>query len=232
MLSHLSIQNLAIADQADVEFRAGLNVITGETGAGKSMLADALNLVLGERADKSVIRAGETQCRVEAVFSLRDTGTLDALLEEAGLPPCEEGSLFIRRVIAATGAGRIIVNDTPCTLQILKHLGTLLVDMHGPHEHQSLLDAAFQREVLDAYCHLDADRNTFTTCYRTLQSLQAERQRLDGPADDTATRLDLLAFQIRELDDADLDHTDEEELRQEPPTPPVSSNSRKRYATP
>jgi len=215
MLSHLQIRNLAIVDHVEVEFRAGLNVITGETGAGKSMLADALNLVLGGRADKSVIRAGEAQCQVEAAFSLHDTTALDAVLDEVGIAPCEDGTLIVRRVISSTGAGRIIVNDAPATLQILKRLGTLLVDMHGPHEHQSLLDPAFQREVLDAYGHLENERDAYAETYRALLELQAERRRLDGPDQDTEARLDLLAFQIRELEEADLEHTDEEDLRQE-----------------
>ncbi len=215
MLSHLSIHNLAIADQVNVEFQNGLNIITGETGAGKSMLVDALNLVLGERADKSIIRSGESQCRVDASFFLKDSCVLDSLLEEVGLAPCEDGMLVIRRVISNSGSGRIIVNDTPATLQLLKRLGRLLVDMHGPHEHQSLLEASFQRDILDAYCHLGPDRQAFSESYRSLLALKAEHQRLNGPSEDTAARLDLLAFQIRELEDAELDKTDEEELRQE-----------------
>ncbi len=215
MLSNLRIRNLAIVDQVQIEFHPGLNVITGETGAGKSMLADALDLVLGGRADKSVIRAGEAQCQVEAAFSLHDTAALDAVLEEAGIGGCEDGALIIRRVIAAAGAGRIVVNDAPATLLILKRLGTLLVDMHGPHEHQSLLDSAFQREVLDAYGRLDKECGSYAETYRALLALQAARKLLDGPDQDTAARLDLLTFQIRELEEADLENTSEEDLRQE-----------------
>jgi len=215
MLSQLRIRNLAIVDEARVEFMPGLNVITGETGAGKSMLADALNLILGERADKSVIRAGEPQCQVEAAFALDDSAGVDAVLEAAGLPPCEDGVLLIRRVVAAAGAGRMLVNDSPVTLQVLRQLGTLLVDMHGPHDHQSLLVPAFQRDVLDAYGHLEGELATFGEAYRQLLDLQAARQRLDGPDQDTAARIDLLAFQIKELEAADLEHTDEEELLQE-----------------
>lgn len=215
MLSHLRIRNLAIVDEVQVGFTPGLNVITGETGAGKSMMADALNLILGERADKSLIRTGEEQCLVEAAFAMGDTAGLDAVLEEAGLAPCDEGNLIIRRVIAMSGAGKIVVNDSPATLQILKRLGSLLVDMHGPHEHQSLLDPAYQRDVLDAYGHLASDHAAYSDAYRGLLDLQAARQQLNGPDQDTATRLDMLAFQIKELEEADLEHTDEEELRQE-----------------
>ncbi len=215
MLSNLHIRNLAIVDEVKVGFNPGLNVITGETGAGKSMLADALNLILGERADKSIIRSGETQCQVEALFSLPSTVALDAVLEEVGLSPCDEGNLIIRRVISASGAGRIIVNDAPATLQILKRLGTLLVDMHGPHEHQSLLDPTFQREVLDAYGHLTPTVEAYAALYLNLLDLQAARRVIDGPDQATAAQLDMLRFQITELDAADLEHTDEEALRQE-----------------
>jgi len=215
MLSHLRIRNLAIVDEVQAEFMPGLNVITGETGAGKSMLADALNLILGERADKSVIRAGESQCQVEAAFTLGDTAGVDAVLDAAGLPPCEEGMLIVRRVIATAGAGRMMVNDSPVTLQVLRQLGELLVDMHGPHEHQSLLVPAFQRDVLDAYGHLEGELAAYAEAYRRLLDLQAARQHLDGPDQDTAARIDLLAYQIRELEEADLAHTDEEDLQQE-----------------
>jgi len=215
MLSNLRIRNLAIVDEVKVGFSPGLNVITGETGAGKSMLADALNLILGERADKSIIRSGETQCQVEALFSLASTAALDSVLEEAGLSPCDEGNLIIRRIVASSGAGKIIVNDSPATVQILKRLGMLLVDMHGPHEHQSLLDPTFQRDVLDAYGHLTAAVEAYATVYRKLLDLQADRRAIDGPDQETAARLDMLRFQITELDAADLEHTDEDALRQE-----------------
>ncbi|HAS81390.1 MAG TPA: DNA repair protein RecN [Verrucomicrobia bacterium] len=215
MLSNLHIRNLAIVDEVKVGFSPGLNVITGETGAGKSMLADALNLILGERADKSIIRSGETQCQVEALFSLASTAALDSVLEEAGLSPCDEGNLIIRRIVASSGAGKIIVNDSPATVQILKRLGMLLVDMHGPHEHQSLLDPTFQRDVLDAYGHLTAAVEAYATVYRKLLDLQADRRAIDGPDQETAARLDMLRFQITELDAADLEHTDEDALRQE-----------------
>lgn len=215
MLSHLRIRNLAIVDAVQAEFMPGLNVITGETGAGKSMLADALNLILGERADKSIIRAGESQCQVEAAFALTDSADIDAVLESAGLPPCEEGTLLIRRVIATAGAGRTMVNDSPVTLQVLRRIGERLVDMHGPHEHQSLLLPAFQREVLDAYGHLEAELATYGETYHQLLDLQAARQRLDGPGQDTAARIDLLAYQIKELEAAELEQTDAEALLQE-----------------
>ncbi len=214
MLACLRVRNLAIVDEVRVEFGPGLNVITGETGAGKSILADALNLVLGERAEKSVIRAGESQCQVEAVFSLADPGPINAALADAGLDPCEDGNLVIRRVITPA-AGKIVVNDSPATLQTLRRIGMLLVDMHGPHEHQSLLDSAFQREVLDAYGHLECERDACRCAWQALLALQADRDRLDDPGQNVAAQLDLLAFQIGEIEGAGLDAGDEEALLQE-----------------
>lgn len=215
MLSTLRIQNLAIVDQVHVDFAMGLNVITGETGAGKSMLADALSLILGDRADKSIIRSGTEHCQVEAVFSVTPDQGIDAILEETGLPACDDTMLVIRRRISSTEASRIYVNDAPATLQVLKRLGDLLVDLHGPHEHQSLLSSAFQRDVLDAFGHLAETRGRVANAFQHLQDLRSQRCTLDGPDEDVAERLDLLAFQIHELEQADLETTDEEELEQE-----------------
>jgi DNA repair protein RecN (Recombination protein N) len=151
MLEQLKIRNLAIAETVEVQFSGGLNVITGETGAGKSLLVNALNLILGERADKTLIRAGAQDCTVEGAFALQDAAAVDAVLEALGVAPCEDGRLIIRRVISSSGSGRNLVNDSSTTLQTLKRLGSLLVDLHGPHDHQSLLDQSFQLQILDSY---------------------------------------------------------------------------------
>src|SRR6056297_1213011 len=116
MLSRLRVKNLALVENIVVDFKAGLNIITGETGAGKSILIGALNLLLGERADKSVIRTGEDACGAEAVFDLEDAGEVDAVLDEYGLDPCEDGQLVIRRIVKASGSGQNLVNDTAVTL--------------------------------------------------------------------------------------------------------------------
>ena len=138
MLTRLSVRNLAIVESADVEFDAGLNVITGETGAGKSVLMGALGLVLGARADASTVRDGAKEARIEAEF--RAPASVDAFLEELGLPACEDGVLIVRRTISASGGGRVHVNDAASTVQTLKGLGKLLVDVHGPNDHHSLLE--------------------------------------------------------------------------------------------
>ena len=134
MLKQLRVRNLALAENVAVEFQPGLNILTGETGAGKSILVGALALVLGERADKSLIRTGEEQCSAEAVFELPDPKEINRVLDGLGLAPCEEGELVLRRTVRASG-GQNLVNDSPVTLQALRQLGELLVDMHGPHDH-------------------------------------------------------------------------------------------------
>ena len=148
MLRRLTIRNLAVVDDLQVGFGDGLNVITGETGAGKSLLMGALRLLLGERADRSLIRTGESQCTVLAEFGLSNSQAVNKVLEGLGHEPCEGGLLIIRRVITES-ASRNLVNDEPVTLQVLKRLGEVLVDMHGPYDHQSLLDPV-------SYTHLRA----------------------------------------------------------------------------
>ncbi|MBT7069140.1 MAG: AAA family ATPase, partial [Verrucomicrobia bacterium] len=189
MLQTLRVKNLAIVENIRVDFADGLNVITGETGAGKSVVVGALGLILGERADKSLIRSGEERCGVEAFFQLADSGEVDTLLEDLGLDPCEDGVLVIRRLVAATGSGKILINDAPATVQALKRLGTLLVDMHGPHDHQSLLSPAFQLDLLDAYGHLWPARAAYEKLYAAMRELEERRGALDGDDTDTAAQI-------------------------------------------
>lgn len=215
MLTNLRIKNLAVVDDVSIVFSDGLNVITGETGAGKSMLADALQLVLGERADKSLIRTGENSSLAEAAFHLADTADIDAVLTEAGLEPCMEGALIIRRTIAANGPSRVFINDSPASVQLLRKIGNHLVDMHGPHEHQSLLDPVYQREILDAYGKHHTLLAAYRDPYEKLLQLEAELDSFNTSDGDTAAQLDLLDYQIQELEQADLENTDEAALLEE-----------------
>jgi DNA repair protein RecN (Recombination protein N) len=212
MLTHLSVKNLAIVEAADAAFGAGLNIITGETGAGKSVLMGALDLVLGGRADRSAVREGASEAWVEASFSLTDARAVDALLGEAGLPPCEEGALLVRRSVAAAGAGRCLVNDTPATVQTLRRLGTLLVDIHGPYDHQSLLDPDFQRDVLDAYGHCAPQCAACAEAWQTLHALENRLRELQGGTDDVAAETDRLQYVVDEISRAGLTDEDEEDL--------------------
>ena len=137
-----------------LQLQPGYNAITGETGAGKSIIIGALNLVLGERADRTLIRSGSDSCSVEAVFDSPWRKNTSELLESNGLEPCVDHQLLLKRVFTAAGANRQFINGSPATLQTLAALGQGLVDMHGPHEHQSLLHPAKQLDILDSFALL------------------------------------------------------------------------------
>jgi DNA repair protein RecN (Recombination protein N) len=204
MLSSIKVRNLAIVEKAAVEFGSGLNVITGETGAGKSIIMGALSLVLGDRADKSLLRTGETQCVVEAEFQLPDSSSVDAILEELAMDPCEDGCLTIRRTVTATGSGKNIINDCSATVQTLKKIGDLLVDMHGPHDHQSLLSNDFQTDILDSHGNLWKQRAKYDEKYREWLEIELHRSGLEGDDDTVEQQIDLLQYQIKEIEDAAL----------------------------
>lgn len=208
MLTRLSVRNLAIVESADVEFGGGLTVITGETGAGKSVLMGALELVLGARADASTVRDGAKEARIEAEFAV--PGVVDAFLDAAGLPPCEDGVLLVRRAISATGGGRVHVNDAATTVQTLRALGKLLVDVHGPNDHQSLLEEGFQRGVLDAHGRLDT--SAYAVAWTRLADLRAQRADLQGDDADVAETCERLRYAVDELDAAQLTPEDDDEL--------------------
>ena len=208
MLTRLSVRNLAIVESADVEFDAGLNVITGETGAGKSVLMGALGLVLGARADASTVRDGAKEARIEAEF--RAPASVDAFLEELGLPACEDGVLIVRRTISASGGGRVHVNDAASTVQTLKGLGKLLVDVHGPNDHHSLLEEPFQRGVLDAYGRIDGAK--YASAWARLAGLRDEIASLQGDSADVAEEVERLRYAVDELDGAELTAEDDTEL--------------------
>ncbi len=215
MLQLLRIRNFAIVEDVAAEFEPGLNVITGETGAGKSILIGALNLLLGERADRQAIRSGEDQCMAQAVFQLGDPERANALLEELGIEPCEEGALLVQRTVSAAGAGKIFVNNAPATVQTLKTLGDLLVDMHGPHDHQSLLRADFQLDLLDAYGGHGSALAAYRGLYAGLAAANREIAALRGSGPDLDAQRDLLAYQIREIEEAELVGVDETALQDE-----------------
>ena len=208
MLTRLSVRNLAIVESADVEFGGGFTVITGETGAGKSVLMGALELVLGARADASTVRDGAKEARIEAEFAV--PGVVDAFLDAAGLPPCEDGVLLVRRAISATGGGRVHVNDAATTVQTLRALGKLLVDVHGPNDHQSLLEEGFQRGVLDAHGRLDT--SAYAAAWARLADLRAQRADLQGDDADVAETCERLRYAVDELDAAQLTPEDDDEL--------------------
>ncbi len=213
MLRELFIQNLAIIEQARIEFRPGLNVLTGETGAGKSLLVGALELVLGERAKGEWIRSGTEEARVEAVFDLPDNPELLAVLDEAGLAT-EEG-LVVRRTVHRSGKNRIYINDRASTLGLLETLGRALVDIHGQHEHQSLLHARRHLELVDLFGgHLPL-RNRVAEGVRRLRDLQGALTLMEEEHRRRVSERDLAAFQCQEISGARLRTGEEEDLERE-----------------
>jgi len=211
MLTLLKIRNLALVDELAWELGAGLIGVTGETGAGKSVIVGALKLVLGERADKSLIRTGEDQCLVEAVFELTHTAGINPILEEGGLPPCDDNQLIVRRTIGQS-ASRQFVNDSPVTLALLKRLGEHLVDLHGPHDHQSLLSADRQLAMLDAYAGSENQLATYHETYRAWRTKHAALEELRNAENATEHEIDLLKHQISEIDAAQLNPAEEQDL--------------------
>jgi DNA repair protein RecN (Recombination protein N) len=210
MLTTLRIKNLALVADLTLDLQPGYNVITGETGAGKSVLIGALSLVLGERADRALIRGGSDSCSVEAVFDVGRLKTpLTAFLEENGLEPCEDHQLVLKRTFTAAGSNRQFVNGSPTTLNALATIGEWLVDIHGPHEHQSLLHPARQLAILDAFGSLDASREAFAQLVRRRAAIEAEKAALIVDEKTYAQQLDLLRFQVQEISAARLQPDEE-----------------------
>ncbi|MFZ5807189.1 MAG: DNA repair protein RecN [Verrucomicrobiota bacterium] len=211
MLRCLRIKNLAVIDDLTWELESGFNILTGETGAGKSILIDAFNLLLGERADKTLIRDGADQCVVEA--ELRAPRRVKKLLEEHGIES-DIDPLILKRIFTSQGQNRQFINGSPTTLQALKKLGDFLVDIHGPHDHQSLLSSEAQRAALDAFGKIDLEKYQQLYREQTFDRAQLEEFK-STESGDWATRLDFLQFQIQEIEQAHLRPEEEEQLERE-----------------
>jgi DNA repair protein RecN (Recombination protein N) len=206
MLTTLRIKNLALVADLTVEFQEGLNVITGETGAGKSILLGALNLVLGQRADRTLIRSGQDSCTVEAVFESQRLPTpLTPFLAENGLEPCQDNQLVLKRTFTQAGTNRQFVNGSPTTLNTLAALGDWLVDMHGSHDHQSLLHPAKQLAFLDDYGKLNRWVDAYAQLLQQREALEVAKAELVLDEKTYAQQLDLLRFQTQEIAAAKLD---------------------------
>src|SRR5213596_1402389 len=177
-LTLLRIKNLALVEELEWQMGPGFLAITGETGAGKSIIIGALQLLLGERADKSLIRTGADLCTVEAVFSGNSLRKLNPELVEAGVEPCEN-DLILKRTLSSTGTNRQFINGSPTTLSVLKNLGDKLVDLHGAHDHQSLLSPERQLSLLDSFARAEQQLEEYRKNYRQLQTLLAEHATLN-----------------------------------------------------
>ena len=211
VLSLLRIKNLALVEELEWQMTPGFVAVTGETGAGKSIIIGALQLLLGERADKSLIRTGADLCTVEAVFTGRDLQKLNPELVEAGIEPCED-DLIIKRSFSAAGGTRQFINGSPTTLSILKKLGDELVDLHGPHDHQSLLSPETQLSLLDSFARAEEELEEYRKHYRQLQALLAEHAALDTAETAREQELDLVRHQVAEINSANLVADEEEEI--------------------
>ncbi len=198
MLRHLHIRNFAIVDSLEIDFRSGMSVLSGETGAGKSILLDALGLTLGDRADSSVLRHGSDRAEISASFDISALHEVAAWLEEHELASDDE--CLLRRTIGADGRSRGFINGQPVPIQSLKELGEQLVDIHGQHAHQSLLKRDIQRQLVDAYAGQLELAKTVASQFRHWQQLQQEYDSLSKAAAERDSRLELLRFQVDELE--------------------------------
>ena len=213
MLKHLYIKNYALIEQLDIDFETGFSVITGETGAGKSIILGAIGLLLGQRADSKAVKTGCQKCTIEAQFDI-SRYSLNEWFDENGLD-IEEGECIIRRELTATGKSRGFINDTPVTVQQMKELGEMLVDIHSQHQNLLLQKTDFQLSILDIIADNEQLRsdyhNTFTEYKKNVRELEELKQMLT----DSREKEDLMRFQLEELTAANLTDGEQEELEQE-----------------
>jgi DNA repair protein RecN (Recombination protein N) len=213
MLTHIHVRNLAIVDEIEVELTAGMTTLTGETGAGKSILVDALGLVLGDRADSSVVRHGCERAEISAGFHIQDHPAVRQWLSEQELD--RDGECQLRRIINREGRTRGYINGQAVPMLSLRELGEQLVDIHGQHEHQSLLRSGVQRQLLDAFGAHQALLDRLANLYDEWNTAKAELQGLFGNDAERDARLDLLRYQRQELESLGLDRDDIKNIDEE-----------------
>ena len=214
MLTHLVIRNFAIIDRLEIPFEVGLTVMTGETGAGKSIIVDALNLLLGGRASTDVIRTDEDSAVVEGIFDLAEPDRLNAMLTERGIETLES-QVVIRRVVSRSGRNKVFVNGSLTTVSTLAEITGGLVDISGQHEHYSLTQAERHVDVLDAFADLEEDRNAMVAVYAEVRELRSALATLRQNVRDRAMRVDFLRFQLEEIDKVKPVAGESEELLRE-----------------
>ncbi|MBE6817376.1 MAG: DNA repair protein RecN [Ruminococcaceae bacterium] len=210
MLTNLNIENIAVIEKADIEFGAGLNVLTGETGAGKSILVDAINAVLGERTSRELVRHGAENASVTAVFENVNEEVLQKA-RELGFD-AEDGTLIISRRISGQGKSTCRVNGTPSTVSMVKELGAQLVNIHGQHDSQQLLSPEYHYRFLDMTGDDSSFLQQYQRAFRHLVSIRRQLKTLTADADTKDRRLELLDYQIKELTEADIKVGEKEEL--------------------
>jgi len=198
MINSLYIKDYALIESITIEFGRGLNIITGETGAGKSILIDAMGLLLGERANTEIIRKGAEKSIVEGIFSIKGNKKVSALLSSGEIDSGDE--LIVRREISLKGTNRCFLNDTPVNLNLIKEIGNLLVDLHGQHEHQSLLRTETHIEMLDEFGHYENLLENFSGAYKSLTASVTELHSLLKREEQIKEKKEFIEFQLREID--------------------------------
>ena len=214
MLIELRIRNFAVLRSALLRLEPGLNVISGETGAGKSIVVDALEILLGGRASSSVVRSGEERATVEGVFDVQGDADLAAALDEQGLE-ADDGHLVMRREVRSEGRSRAWINGSPATAALLRRIGALLVDIHGQHEHQRLMSAAFQREVLDAFGGCGELAAEVARHFRRAAELQRQLEALAQRRRALESRADFIRFRLGEIRGARIRPGEDDEIQAE-----------------
>jgi DNA repair protein RecN (Recombination protein N) len=202
MLADLFIKNIAIIDSLHVSFQPGLNVLTGETGAGKSIIIDAVNLILGGRASSDLIRTGEDEASVECLFDISGAAHVADRLAAAGVDA--DGELLVKRTFSRAGRNRVFMNGGPATLSLLSEVSSLLVNIYGQHESQTLLRPENHLFLLDGYGRLEPFRERYRSLHKEYRRTREEILTLEKDERDVSRRIDLLSFQVREIDEAAL----------------------------
>ncbi|MDD5945415.1 MAG: DNA repair protein RecN [Clostridia bacterium] len=213
MLEYINIKNIALIEESEIAFSKGLNILTGETGAGKSLIIDALGFCLGGRANRELIRRGEEQASVEAVFSIDDK-KIEKILSDMDIEFDEDNTLVIRRILHLNGKSVCKINGTTVTVGQLKELSACLVDFHGQHEHQSLLDPKKHIELLDKFCgtELDAEKAKLAEFLKKYKSTMKDMKAIAGNEAERERRTEILSYQISELEAADIKPGEEDTL--------------------
>lgn len=216
MLTKLAISNIALIESAEIDFGAGLNVLTGETGAGKSIIIDSMNLALGARSDKEIIKNGCAEARVEMAFDITGNGGVLEALGEMELDSGDD-TLIISRQLNTSGRNVCRINGVMATVAQLRRITQMLIDIHGQHEHQSLLNESRHMDILDGFGGSDviAARDAFSTVYLRYRKLMESMRSLFGTEQDRARRADILRYQIHEIKSANLAPDEDEELGQQ-----------------
>ena len=212
MLKTLSIENIAVIEKAEIEFSNGFNVLTGETGAGKSIVVDSINAILGERTSKELVRAGSENALVTAYFE-DISKEVEQKLNEFDLPCDDDGALVLSRKISAQGKSTCRINGSVCTVSMLKEVGNLLVNIHGQHDSQTLLNADYHYKFVDMYGSLDGVLDEYKQSFKQLLSVRKQLKVLTMDADERDRQIELLDYQIKELSDAEIKVGEWDELK-------------------